>query len=43
MRIKNEFYPLGRKEGLNIGPEDFSKKTPTGMHFVRIQKLSVND
>lgn len=39
----NRFYPLAQKEGLDIGPENFSKKTSTGMHFVKIQKISMND
>lgn len=34
------FYPLAQKEGMDIGHEDFSGFSPTGMHFVRIQKLS---
>jgi len=34
----NRFYPLARKEGMNIGPEDFSGFSETGMHFMRIQK-----
>ncbi|MFH1415206.1 MAG: hypothetical protein ABIH89_03870 [Elusimicrobiota bacterium] len=34
----NRFYPLARKKGLNIGPEDFSGKTETGIQFARIQK-----
>jgi len=35
----NRFYPLAQKEGMDIGPEDFSGSSPTGMHVVRIQKL----
>ena len=35
----NRFYPLARKSGMDIGPEDFSGETPTGLHFVRIQKM----
>ncbi len=32
----NRFYPLARREGLSLGPEDFSP-TATGRHFVRVQ------
>lgn len=32
----NRFYPLAKREGLDLGPEDFSP-TATGRHFVRIQ------
>lgn len=32
----NRFYPLAKKEGLELGPEDFFP-SPTGMHFVRVQ------
>ena len=37
----NRFYPLAQKEGMNVGPEDFSGFSPTGMHFARIQKRSI--
>jgi hypothetical protein len=33
----NRFYPLANSEGLNLGPEDFSGTSPTGMHFGRVQ------
>jgi hypothetical protein len=33
----NRFFPLAQEEGLNVGPEDFSQPSPTGMHFVRIE------
>ena len=36
----NRFYPLARQAGINVGPEDFSGETPTGLHFVRIQKMT---
>ena len=32
----NRFYPLAKREGLSLGPEDFSR-TATGRHFVRVQ------
>ncbi|MFN0314991.1 MAG: hypothetical protein ACKVQA_08140 [Burkholderiales bacterium] len=32
----NRFYPLAKREGLSLGPEDFSP-TATGRHFVRLQ------
>lgn len=32
----NRFYPLARRQGLSLGPEDFSP-TATGRHFVRVQ------
>ena len=32
----NRFYPLAKREGLDLGPEDFSA-TATGRHFVRVQ------
>jgi len=32
----NRFYPLAKREGLELGPEDFSP-TATGRHFVRVQ------
>jgi len=35
------FYPLARQTGMNVGPEDFSIPTPTGIHFARVQKTSV--
>lgn len=38
----NRFYPLGKREGLNVNKEDFSYKTPTGIHFVRVQRISLN-
>jgi hypothetical protein len=38
----NRFYPLARKNGINIGPEDFSGKTPTGLHYVRVQKMRIS-
>lgn len=39
----NKFYPLAQKEGLEIGAEDFSGETPTGMHFVRIQFIRIKN
>jgi hypothetical protein len=36
------FYPLARKKGINVGPEDFTGETPTGLHFMRVQKMSVS-
>ncbi|MFQ5630217.1 MAG: hypothetical protein ACE5I1_15720 [bacterium] len=40
----NRFYPLAQKEGLEIGPQDFSRKPPKGtppsaFHFVRVQMM----
>jgi hypothetical protein len=32
----NRFYPLARRQGLSLGPENFSP-TATGRHFVRVQ------
>jgi hypothetical protein len=32
----NRFYPLAKREGLSLSPEDFSR-TATGRHFVRVQ------
>lgn len=32
----NRFYPLAKREGFDLGPEDFSP-TATGRHFVRVQ------
>jgi hypothetical protein len=32
----NRFYPLAKREGLELGSEDFSP-TATGRHFVRVQ------
>jgi len=32
----NRFYPLAKREGLSLGPEDFSP-TATGRHFVKVQ------
>ena len=32
----NRFYPLAKREGLDLGAEDFSP-TATGRHFVRVQ------
>lgn len=36
----NRFYPLAQKEGMDIGHKNFSISSPTGMHFVRIQKCN---
>ncbi len=36
----NRFYPFAQKQGLDIGPEHFLKKTPTGMYFARVQVSS---
>lgn len=38
----NRFHPLARKAGIKVGPEDFTGETPTGLHFVRIQKISLS-
>ena len=38
----NRFYPLSEKAGIKAGPEDFSGETPTGMHFVRVGRMSVS-
>jgi hypothetical protein len=35
----NRFYPLAKKHGINVGRQDFSGETPTGFHFVRVQKM----
>jgi len=35
----NRFYPLAKREGLELGVEDFSS-TATGRHFVRLQIIS---
>ena len=32
----NRFYPLAKRQGLDLGPEDFPP-TATGRHFVRVQ------
>ncbi len=37
----NRFYPLAKKAGLPMTPQDFSGQSPTGMHFVRIQLAGV--
>ncbi|WP_207678899.1 hypothetical protein [Desulfonema magnum] len=36
------FYPSAQKAGIKAGPEDFSGETPTGLHFVRVGKMSVS-
>ena len=38
----NRFYPLAGKAGIKAGPRDFSGETPTGLHFVRIGRMSVS-
>jgi hypothetical protein len=38
----NRFYPLAAKAGMKIGLEDFSGETPTGLHFVRVQKMDIS-
>ena len=38
----NRFYPLASSIGIKIGPEDFSGQTPTGLHFVRVQKIPIS-
>ena len=38
----NRFYPLAKKAGMNLGREDFSSQTPTDLHFVRVEKMSVS-
>lgn len=35
----NRFYPLAKREGLELGVEDFLP-TATGRHFVRLQIIS---
>jgi len=35
----NRFYPLAKREGLELGPEDFLP-TATGRHFVRVQIIN---
>ena len=35
----NRFYPLAKREGFDLGPEDFSP-TATGRHFVRVQLMN---
>ncbi len=37
----NRFYPLAKKAGLPMTPQDFSGPSPTGMHFVRIPLAGV--
>ncbi len=37
----NRFYPLAKKAGVPISPQDFSGPSPTGMHFVRVQVVGV--
>ena len=37
----NRFFLLAQREGINISPQDFSKKTPTGINFVRLQIDSI--
>ena len=34
----NRFYPLAKREGFDLGPEDFSP-TATGRHFVKVQLM----
>ena len=42
MRVTpNRFYPLAKKAGVPISPQDFSGPSPTGMHFVRVQVVGV--
>jgi len=36
----NRFFPLAQEEGFDLGPEDFSQPSPTGMHFIRVQAKS---
>lgn len=36
------FQPLAKKSGIDVGPQDFSGETPTGLHFVRVQKTRVS-
>ena len=39
----NRFYPLAQREGLELGPEDFSATGPgSGRHFVRVQLKARN-
>ncbi len=37
----NRFHPLANKAGLSMTPQDVSAPSPTGMHFARIQLVSV--
>jgi len=36
------FQPHAEKAGIKAGPQDFSGETPTGLHFVRIQWMTVS-
>lgn len=36
------FQPHAEKAGIRTGPQDFSGETPTGLHFVRIQRMTVS-
>lgn len=38
----SRFYPLAKKAGVDIGPQDFLQKGPGGFHFVRVQKYSIS-
>ena len=35
-------YPLAVKAGIDVGPEDFTDETPTGLHFVRVAKVRLS-
>jgi hypothetical protein len=35
----NRFLPLAQREGLDLGPEDFSDPGPHGVHLLRVQWL----
>jgi len=36
----NRFFPLAQRDGLNLGPQDFSDPGPHGLHFFRVQWLA---
>ena len=36
----NRFFPLAQREGLSLGPEDFSDPGPHGVHLFRVQWLA---
>ncbi len=42
----NRFYPLAKKNGIQVGPEDFSGEPPdgsrSGLHFVQVRKMSIS-
>jgi len=38
----SRFQPHAAEAGIKAGPEDFPGETPTGMHFVRVGRMSVS-